>query len=302
MKASDRFELMRLFVRTVEAGSLSAAARSIRLSQPSASRQLKQLESLLGVQLIQRSTHELTLTDSGSRFLEDAKAMLADWENATESLRRGREELRGPIRVAAPVALGQALLAGIASRFLLQHPGISMHWRLLDEPVDLVAGGYDVWIRAGPIEDQGLIVRNLWRIERTIVAAADSPSAAHPKVLENRAAVLVFTYVPRVVPLEGPRKQTIVLKPKPAFITDNIYAAIVAVREGVGYGILPIWAVQDDLDASRLVQLCPSWRPPFLGLSVAYRPSRYRPIRVNAFVDYLKSEIPKTGAGIVAAD
>lgn len=300
MRILDRFDLMRLFVRIAEAGSLSAAGRSIGLSQPSASRQLKQLETLLGVLLVQRSTHDLTLTDAGKRFLEDARTMLADWENAAETLRSERDELRGPIRVATPVALGQTLLAKIASQFLVRHPAVSLDWRLIDEPGDLVVGGYDLWIRAGPILDQNLIVRELWRIERTIVAAAGFPPAVHPEALADTPSVVLRTYVPREVPLAGPRKQTKILKLKPAFTTDNIYAAIVAVREGVGYGILPFWAVQDDLDSGQLVQLCPSWRPPFLKLSVAYPPTRYRPVRVSAFLDYLRSEIPRTGVGIVA--
>jgi molybdate transport repressor ModE-like protein len=298
MRILDRFDLMRLFVRIAEVGSLSAAARAMGLSQPSVSRQLKQLESLLRVQLVQRSTRELTLTDAGKRFLEDARAMLADWENSAESLRTERDELRGLIRAAAPVALGQTLLAKIASRFLLRHPSVSIDWRLVDEPGDLVAGGYDLWIRAGPILDQNLIVRELWRIDRTIVAAAGSFAAADPKELVERAAVVLRTYVTREMPFEGPRKQKTVLKQKAAFTTDNLFAAIVAVREGAGYGILPFWSIQEDLDAGRLIQLCPSWRPSPLKLSVAYPPTRYRPVRINAFLDFLRSELPKTGAGI----
>jgi molybdate transport repressor ModE-like protein len=234
MKVSDRFELMRLFIRIAEAGSMSAAAHSLKLSQPSAGRQLKHLESLLGAQLVRRSTHKLTLTGGGGRFLDDAKSLLAHWENAAETLRLERNELKGLIRVVVPVAVGQTLLARMASRFLLRHPAVSIDWRLSDEPVDLVAGGYDLWIRAGEIGDQGLIVKDLWRIERTIVAAAGSASAANPNALENRPAVQVVTYVPREVPLVGPRKQTETLKLKPAFITDNVAAAVVAVREGVG--------------------------------------------------------------------
>jgi molybdate transport repressor ModE-like protein len=96
---------MRLFVRIAETGSLSAAAQSLAISQPTASRQLKQLEQLLGAQLVRRSTHELTLTDSGNRFLEDARAMLAHCETSLDTLRKERRELTGSIRVAVPVAV-----------------------------------------------------------------------------------------------------------------------------------------------------------------------------------------------------
>jgi molybdate transport repressor ModE-like protein len=300
MKTLDRYEFMRLFVRIAESGSLSKAARSVGVSQPTASRQLKQLEGLLGVQLVLRSTHDLALTDAGNRFLEDARTMLADWETSIDTLRDEREELKGRIRVAVPVALGQTILATIASRFLVRHPAVAIDWRLIDEPGDLAAGGYDLWIRAGLVDRLGLVVRHLWRIDRTIVAAAGFPAVTHPKALESSPSVVLSTYVPDELPLTGPRNRKAVLKVRPAFSTDNIYAAIVAVREGVGYGILPFWAVQDDLDSGRLIEVCPGWHPPHLMLSVAYPPSRYRPVRISAFVNYLRTELPKAGAGIVA--
>jgi DNA-binding transcriptional LysR family regulator len=301
MKSADRFELMQLFVRIAETGSLSAAARSLRVSQPSVSRRLKQLESLLAVQLIRRTTHKLTLTNAGRQFLEDARSILAEWDNAAEILKSERNELKGPIRIATPVGLGQTLLAKIASRFLRRHPAVSIDWRLTDEPVDMVAGGYDLWIRAGPVEEPSLIVKELWQIRRTVVAAAEAPPAASPRELESRTAVLQITYVGRETTLRGPKKQTRALKLSPAFITDNLNAAIVAVREGVGYGILPVWAVQEDLKSGQLIELCPAWKPSSLKLSVVYPTSRYRPIRINAFIEFLRNEIPKTGAGIVAA-
>jgi molybdate transport repressor ModE-like protein len=302
VKMLEGFELMRLFVRIAETGSLSAAAQSLAISQPTASRQLKQLEQLLGAQLVRRSTRELTLTDSGNRFLDDARAMLAHWETSLDTLQNERRELSGLIRVAVPVALGQTILTTAASRFLVRHPAVTMDWRLTDQPVDLVAGGYDLWLRAGSIRQLDLIVRHLWRIDRTIVATKRFAAVAHPKALENLPSVVLFTFVPDEVPLTGPRNRKVTLKIKPTFRTDNLYAAIEAVREGVGYAIMPYWAIQNDLDAGRLVEICPGWHPPELILSVAYPPSRYRPLRVSAFVDYLRKELPKAGAGIVAAD
>jgi molybdate transport repressor ModE-like protein len=301
MRVLDRFEFMRLFVRIAEMGSVSAAAQSLGISQPTASRQLKQLESLLGVQLARRSTHHVALTDSGTRFLEGARAMLADWETSTDTVRKEREQLSGPIRVAVPIALGQTILAKIAARFLIRHPAIKIDWHLTDRPGDLVAGGYDLWIRAGPIRQLDFVVRHLWRIERTVVAAASFRRVSHPKALERLESVVLFTFVPDEVVLVGPRNRKATLKIKPSFNTDNIYAAIEAVREGAGYAILPYWAIQEDLDTGRLTELCPEWRPPFVMLSVAYPPSRYRPVRISAFVDYLGTELPKAGAGIIAA-
>jgi hypothetical protein len=106
----DRIELRRLFVRIAETRSLSAAGQALGLSQPSSSRQLEQLEEILGVQLVQRSTHDLVVTDAGEQFLPVAIELLNLWDGATETARLDRDEYRGPIRVAVPVAIGQSFL------------------------------------------------------------------------------------------------------------------------------------------------------------------------------------------------
>lgn len=169
----DRIELMRLFVRIAETRPLSGAGRALGISQPSSSRQLKQLEVLLGVQLVQRSTHDLVLTDAGEQFLPVASQLLNLGEGATETARLSRDEYRGPIRVAVPVAIGQTILADIAAHFLLEHRGITLDWRLIDEPGDLSAGGYDLWIKAGPI-----------RVGTTPMPAPNA--RAHPSELTSR--------------------------------------------------------------------------------------------------------------------
>ena len=291
----DRLELMRLFVRIAEARSLAAAGRLLGLSQPSTSRQLKQLETMLGVQLVQRSSSEFTLTHAGEQFLVAATDMLATWDAAAESVRLKRDELRGPIRVAAPVSSGQTILAGIAARFLLAHPAVTLDWRLVDEPGDLAGGAYDLWIRGGPIRDESLIVRSLWRAERSIVARADHPTVRHPVELEHHNAVQLVTYVSREVPLVSDDKLSTTLHLKPTFVTDNIFAALTAVKEGVGYAVLPHWVVREELRSRTLVELCPTWHPPAVLLSVAYAQARFRPARIKAFLDFLRAELERSG-------
>jgi DNA-binding transcriptional LysR family regulator len=108
----------------------------------------------------------LPLRTQGEQFLPVASKLLNLWDGALETARLGRDEHLGPIRVAVLVAIGQSFLADIAARFLLKHTGVTLNWRLIDEPGDLAAGGYDLWIKAGPIRDQALIVHELGRAER----------------------------------------------------------------------------------------------------------------------------------------
>jgi DNA-binding transcriptional LysR family regulator len=287
----DRLSLMRLFVRIAEVRTLSAAGRLLGLSQPSTSRQLKQLEAMLGVELFKRSTHELVLTEAGSRFLPAAIEMLATWDAASEDARAGRDTLQGSIRVAVPAAVGQTSLAEIAVRFLLEHPGVTLDWRLIDDPGDLAAGGYDLWIRAGPIRDESLIVHDLRRTDRTIIGNAAQPRVQHPTELNRRNAVQLVTFMTSQIPLETDDGRTATLALKPSLATDNIYVALMGIRAGVGYGILPRWLVQPDLETGALVELCPDWHPPAITLRIAYQQARFRTARVRRFIDYLRREL-----------
>jgi len=286
----DRLSLMRLFVRIAEVRTLSAAGRLLGLSQPSTSRQLKQLEAMLGVELFKRSTHELVLTEAGSRFLPAAIEMLATWDAASEDARAGRDTLQGSIRVAVPAAVGQTSLAEIAVRFLLEHPGVTLDWRLIDDPGDLAAGGYDLWIRAGPIRDESLIVHDLWRTERTIIGKPMPSRIRHPTELNRRNVVQLVTFMPSQISLETDDGRSATLILKPALATDNIYVALMGIRAGIGYGILPHWLVEPDLESGSLVELCPDWHPPAITLHIAYRQTRFRTARVKRFIDYLRHE------------
>ena len=284
----DRLSLMRLFVHTADARSLSSAGRLLGLSQPSTSRQLKQLETILGVELFQRSTHELTLTEAGKQFLPTATEMLAVWDAATETARAGRDKFHGNIRVAVPVAIGQTILAEIAMRFMVEYPGITLDWSLIDEPGDLAARGFDLWIRAGPIRDESLIVHELGRVHRTIVGNMVEKPVQHPAELNRRLAVQLVTYMALHVPLETDDGRAATLSLKPALATDNFFVALMGIRSGIGYGILPKWLIQGDLEAGSLVELCPEWRPPAVSLYIAYPQARFRTTRVKLLIEYLR--------------
>lgn len=291
----DRFELMRLLVRIAETGSLTAAGRSLGLSQPSASRQLRSLEAELGTQLVMRSTHDLAFTDAGQEFLENAKRLLAGWEQAVELAGADTGGLKGSIRVAAPMGLGQAVLADIAADFVDEHPGVSLDWQLVDEPGDLVREGFDLWIRVGPVRDEALIVRKLWTIERIVVAAPEAGiTCQNPSELEGQPAVILGPYVGSEIELSGPDDEHHTLSPSARINTDNIFVAQRLTLQSHGYSILPLWLVENDLADGTLLHLCQGWSAPHLTLSMAYPQSRYRPARVTEFIRHFRERLSTT--------
>jgi DNA-binding transcriptional LysR family regulator len=297
--ATDRLDLLRLFVRIAELGKISAAAELLGLSQPSASRLLRRLETLLKTRLVRRFAQGVTLTPIGEEFLIAARRVLEEWERAIETVDSKRKTLSGHIRVAAPIAVGQNLLASIVAQFLVQQPEVTVDWDLRDDEFDFSASGYDLWIRAGRITQDSLVSREIYRVQRAIISLPKKASIQHPRELEFERAVRLTTFVPSIVELKHDDGEVFKLKQLHAFSTDNLYAAHAAVLAGVGYAVLPLWLIQSDLAANRLVHVCQSWRPEPVLLSLAYTPDQQRPARVSALIDYLRDQmIDNDGVGI----
>ncbi len=293
-KNLDRLSLLSTFARIAERGSISAAARDIGLSQASASRQLQALEDRLGVQLVQRTTHALSLTEAGRDCLADARALLDGWDALRERHAADADALAGKLMVVAPVALGQLHLAEAAARFQQAHPGVTITWRLQDDAIRFAEIGCDLWIKIGPVPDDSLVVRPLGRVERLMVAApdlVDGRAVRSPGDLAALPCAALGPFEGGTIPLthRNGRRQTV--KAAVAFATNNIFAAHKAAQLGIGYAVMPRWFVEDDLAAGRLRDLLPAWRAPALAINAAYLPSRRQTRRLRAFIDHVATAV-----------
>jgi DNA-binding transcriptional LysR family regulator len=167
---SDRLQELAVFVRAAESGSFSRAARELGLSQPSVSRIIGELEARLGVTLLLRTTRRITVTDAGALFLERAREILAQIEDA-EDAARGVDSLRGIIRLALPVIYGTREIIPRLPKFLAPHPLLRVEMAVADERQDLVAEGADVAIRLGVLSDSVFGARKLATLQRMVVAS-----------------------------------------------------------------------------------------------------------------------------------
>src|ERR1700737_989927 len=149
---SDRLQELQVFVRAAESGSFSRAARELGLSQPSVSRIIGELEARLGVTMLLRTTRRITVTDAGALFLDRAREILSQIEDA-EDAARGLDSLRGPIRRAIPIVYGTRELIPRLPKFLKTHPLLRVELMVVDARQDLVAEGADVAIRMGDLDD-----------------------------------------------------------------------------------------------------------------------------------------------------
>jgi DNA-binding transcriptional LysR family regulator len=148
---------MALFVRIVEAGSLSAAGRALGLPKATISRRLVQLEALIGTPLLARSTRALSMTDAGKRFFERAQPIVHEAEAAQSETMSANTEPSGILRLTAPIIFGEVVVAPGLVQFLQRYPKIQADLHFSDERVNIIAEGYDLAIRMGQIEDRELV-------------------------------------------------------------------------------------------------------------------------------------------------
>ncbi|WP_018413412.1 LysR family transcriptional regulator [Methyloversatilis thermotolerans] len=304
LPGSDRLDLLHTFVRIVEAGSLSAAAAQLGTTQPTVSRRLQSLERMLGLRLIQRSTHAMKLTEDGDRCFAHARALLDNWHLIEADLRGMQDEPRGTLRVLAPHAFGQGQLIAPLVEFLNRHPAVSVEWLLHDRNPDFISEGIDCAIRVGSIEDPGLVAIRMAEVPRIVVAAPRLIDAHRPPIDASELAALPWialrTFYRDEVQLSHAgdgRSCRFAIRPRMA--TDSLYALRQAACAGLGAAISSSWLVAEDIESGRLVRLTPDWEAETLPVYLVYPHARFYPARLRAFVELMRTHVP-TLAGMRA--
>ena len=295
---SDRLDLLETFVRIVEAGSLSAAAQQQGTTQPTVSRRLQQLERLMGLRLLQRSTHVMNLTEDGERCYEHAKDLLERWRAIESDLRGVQDSPRGNLRVLVPSVFGQQQLIPPLVEFLSQHPDVSVEWLLHDRMPDFIAENIDCAIRIGAVDAPGLVAIRLAELPRIVVAApgllGDGPLPDDPAALARLPWIALNTFYRNEVVLQHAQSgETQRFAIRPRLSTDHLHALCNAALAGLGVGIASAWAVADALSDGRLIQLAPDWSAQPLPISLVYPPARFRPARLRAFIQMMRDYLPQ---------
>ena len=167
----DRLVAMEIFVRVIEAGSFSGAAKHLRVGQPAVSKTIAQLEDRLGVRLLLRSTHGLTPTEAGRSFYERAKRSIEEAEEAELAARGAGATLSGRLRVCAPVTFARLQVVPRLPAFLAEHPAIDLDMVLDDGNIDLIEAGIDVALRLGRQPDSTLTARKIAECRAVVVGA-----------------------------------------------------------------------------------------------------------------------------------
>jgi DNA-binding transcriptional LysR family regulator len=299
--SDDGLDDLALFVRIVEIGSLSAAARALGLPKSSLSRRLAALEQRLGVTLLERRTWGLEPTSDGRRLHERSAPALRDLARAQEELRQAHHGRGGLVRISAPPEIGRAFLMPALARVLCETPDLAVEVELGPRPVDLLAEGFDVVIRSGRVDDAALRVRLLFRIEGVLVASprylAERPAPAAPEDLAQHRCLRLDVASPRpgAWTLSHPRAGARVLSFPAALSVNDLDALRLAALEGLGIARLPALICAPDLAEGRLLRVLPEWSGDARPYYIAYAGGRL-PRRLRALIDALLASAASMGA------
>lgn len=282
---------MLIFVRVVGAGSLSGAARDLRLSLPVVSRRLARLEERLGVRLANRTTRSLALTEEGARFYDRCVRILAEIDDAEAEVARGRDAAVGHLRVTSTFAFGLRWLGPLLQEFQQANPGLHIHLDTSDTVANIVENGYDLAIRFGSLADSSLIARQLAPNIRVICAAPsylalrgrpEQPEdlLAHDIVAFGDPANTDWAF------LDG---RSIAVRGK--LSSNNGELAHRWALEGAGLVLKSLWDVHDDLNAGRLEVVLPQFRLPAAPIHAIYPHSRLTAAKVRLCVEFLAARM-----------
>lgn len=292
----NRFGEMEVFVRVVEQGGFSAAARACRMTPSAVSKLVARLEARLGVRMVNRSTRRFQLTPEGAVFYERSVAVLADLDEAEREASSGAQP-SGRLRVNANVPVGTHLLLPIVPAFLACHPQVSLDIALTDRVVDLLEDRTDVALRSGPLKSSRLVARKLGQTRLMVVASpaylARVGTPRTPADLENHNC-LAFSYARAVNgwPFTKRGRRTEVMPQGNTQISDGEALRAVAVA-GLGVARLAAFQVRADLDAGRLVPVLEDYDPGETEdiHAVYVGQGAHLPARVRAFLDFLVAHV-----------
>jgi DNA-binding transcriptional LysR family regulator len=302
MAATEPFDLNQVntFVRVMETGSFTAAARTLGLPKSSVSRRVSALEKSLRVRLLQRGTRKLVLTEAGSLYFERARAALTGLADASAAVTEMSQEIAGPIRFTT-AGDNTGLIANLIGEFLGRYPKVQLDVVLTPRRVDLVAEGFDLALRAGPLIDSSLVVRRLGRSDHGLFASrgylrkAGKPQRVSD-LARHRFVLFGEPHEREHLRLTGPQGDETVTVQGPLVVHEMSFAAD-AIAAGVGIGLVPevyLGCVKTGRSRSRrpaLVRVLPDYRRTGAEVSLVSPPTAYEPARVGLLRDFLAERL-----------
>jgi DNA-binding transcriptional LysR family regulator len=279
-------EDLQTFIEVADAGGVSPAARRLGVTKSIISRTLLRLETRLGVQLIARTTRGAAVTEAGAAFREYASRIVTEFDAAKEAVIPAGD-LRGRLRIAAPISFGPTHIAPVLAEMGRRHPQLHIYTSYSDRIVDLIGEGYDCAIRVGHLQSSNFIAKRVGSIHGKLVASPDYVKAhgapESPHELFEHESLMQGVEAWRF--MDG--EKTITINPQGRFKADNPVALAAAAVSGLGLGYLSDSVVDEHIKTGALVPVMLRYPPMQAGIYIVRPHSQYPTRKIRVLTDML---------------
>jgi len=298
----DRLHAMQLFAAIGEAGSLTAAAKRLRVTLPTLSRKLAQLEAHLGVRLVTRTTRRFALTEPGRRYLEACRRLLAEIDEAERQAAGEYDAPRGRLTLTAPIVFGRLHVLPVAMEFLKTYPEVDLRLSLVDRIVDLAEENLDAGLRIGALPDSALIATRIGAV-RLIACAAPDYLKEHfvprsPADLARLHCIASANLAPPEQWMFHDAGNPIAIAVRARLTVTTAEAAIDAAVAGLGITRLLSYQAAEAIRARKLQRVLRGFEPPELPVHLVHSEARLVPPKLRAFLDFAAPRLRKRLAAL----
>ena len=295
MQGMDRLLAMQMFVRVVETGSFSKAAREFATTQPTVTKQVAAIEARLQVRLLNRNTRGVSLTESGAFYYEKCKSIVREVEEADNVVQLRQSQAQGLLRIGTSVAFGRRVVVPLTLAFMAQHPDVQVDLSFDDRYTDLVAQGIDVAVRMGKLADSTLGARFLGLNPWTLVASPKYlkklGTPKRPAELSGHNA-LIYSSVQGddVWRFYTPKGQPVSVPVTGRLRSNNLSAVLAAARGGLGIAALPRYVAQESLVSDHVVEVLKDHALPEQEIHAVFPSPKLVAGKVQAFVAFMQGQ------------
>ncbi|RBW50153.1 LysR substrate-binding domain-containing protein [Marinobacter sp. F3R11] len=279
------------FVAVAEAESFTAAGKRLGISTAQVSRQVSALESRLSTRLFYRTTRKVSVTEAGQTYYQHCRQVLDGLEEAERAMTNLQLVPRGQLRLTAPVTFGEKTIAPLVNDFVLRYPELEVQLNLTNQKLDLIAGGYDLAVRLGKLEDSSMIARRL--SSRTLYVCAS------PEYLSTYGVPHSLSELEQHNCLQGnldywrfqERGKLHNIQIKGNIKCDSGWALLDAALKGIGIVQLPDYYVKPSIESGKLISLLERWQEADDGIWAIYPQNRHLSPKVRMLLDYLSESL-----------
>jgi len=296
----DKLHLMTVFVGVAEEESFAAGARRLAMSPPAVTRCIATLEARLGVKLLDRTTRYVRVTEAGQRYLEDARRIIAEVEEADDAVVGINAEPKGHLTITAPVLFGSMYVTPVVVEYLNRYPEMKITALFLDRVVNLIEEGVDVGIRIGSLPDSSMKALKVGSVRPMLCASPDylkkNGLPKHPKELLQHQTIASNIVSPSVEWKFQENNAPLSVRTKPRLVVTSFDAAIEAARCGFGIARQMSYQISRHIASGDLKVVLQKFEVAPVPIHVIHREDRHKSARVRTFVDLMSERLRQNNA------